>query len=214
MPFERASEMFIRKADKWNNGIQTTSLEGWNLSELPRGLCIIINVKDFKHDPFPKKSSKSWYRHGSQKDVENLVATFHELYFKVQVHANPTKKAGTIMADMIDILEYPELQIAGPFEEFYFNPHLAVDSVSNDTVKDDRDNDDDVKNGIINGGRVEDGPMKNDTVKDYHVKDDRVKDDSVKDDSVKDDSVKDDSVKDDPVTDHPVKVDAVKDNPI
>ncbi|CAG0906074.1 unnamed protein product, partial [Cyprideis torosa] len=80
----------------------------WKLSKSPRGLCIIINMKAFKHDPFGKWTKGSWYRHGSEKDVDNLFTTFDELYFKVQLHENPTMKM-SIMKWFVEVVPFMDI---------------------------------------------------------------------------------------------------------
>ncbi|CAG0908360.1 unnamed protein product, partial [Cyprideis torosa] len=85
----RPKHRIVEPAEQWNNGISSKSVERWALSAFPRGLCIIINIKDFKYDPTP---DKSWCRRGSEKDLESLKELFSELYFRVRVHENPTKE--------------------------------------------------------------------------------------------------------------------------
>lgn len=67
------------------------------MSELPRGLCIIINYYDFTK--FPGLSEK--YREGSYKDAENLKVIFYLLDFEIKL----INSAELFESDVIEILE-------------------------------------------------------------------------------------------------------------
>ncbi|CAG0897560.1 unnamed protein product [Cyprideis torosa] len=90
-------EIKINATDTWNNRKKNRCKEGWRLSKYPRGLCIIINVRDFEFEANQKE--KEWERKGSEVDVENLTQLFTHSYFQVRSHINPTKK------DMMKIIE-------------------------------------------------------------------------------------------------------------
>ncbi|XP_076458162.1 uncharacterized protein LOC143291906 [Babylonia areolata] len=64
----------------------------YRMETLPRGLCVIINNRDFKKDKGKSTARKLEPREGTDKDRDALKTTFEELLFEVRLHENLTDK--------------------------------------------------------------------------------------------------------------------------
>ncbi|KAL8586037.1 hypothetical protein ACOMHN_023680 [Nucella lapillus] len=67
----------------------------YRMDTLPRGLCLIINNRDFKKEKGRGKGKGLEPREGTDKDRDALKATFEELLFEVRCHDNLTDKEMT-----------------------------------------------------------------------------------------------------------------------
>ncbi|XP_012945247.1 caspase-8 [Aplysia californica] len=80
----------------------------------PRGLCVIVDIENFTHDPHDPQAKKLNPREGSKYDREALTQTFSRLLFKVEVVENPNDR---------DLLKY--LEQVSKRDHSYFDCFVA-----------------------------------------------------------------------------------------
>lgn len=74
------AELKVRPAKEWKNGDDM-----YKMMRKPRGTCVIINNRDFRHKVLPQ-------RKGSELDVQRMDMLFRALYFDCIVRIDQTKE--------------------------------------------------------------------------------------------------------------------------
>ncbi|XP_041374488.1 uncharacterized protein LOC121387437 isoform X3 [Gigantopelta aegis] len=78
----------------------------YKMDAVPRGICIIINNRDFKQDPDDPDSKALPSREGTDVDAKNLQDTFQRLQFIVKCHTNLTDKGMTDLASQVSLEDH------------------------------------------------------------------------------------------------------------
>ncbi|KAL8603876.1 hypothetical protein ACOMHN_049694 [Nucella lapillus] len=92
--------------------LQPSPIPFYRMDRLPRGICLIINNRDFYKDPHKMEAKEMVSREGTNVDRDKLKATFEQLNFHVMTQDNCKD------SDMLQLVHYASSQNHQDFDCF------------------------------------------------------------------------------------------------